>query len=317
MILEIALLLAGLVALYFGSNWFIDGSVNLARILGVRPFVIGLTIVAFGTSAPEAILSVLASAEGAGGVVLGNIMGSNIANIGLILGTSAIVTPLVIHYAGIRIELFWMLGSMILMVILGLDGDYSLVDGIICLFVFVIFLITLYRAAIRSRSIRADAAEISEDLSSTKPFSKPRCIVAIILGLAILLIGAQIIVAGAVGLATQLGISEFIIGVTIVAVGTSLPELAVSVMGVRKGDSEIAVSNIVGSNIFNSLLVLGLAIMAGAFTIPTSTTLINGIAMIVFGLALFLMSKFSNFVGRSGGILLLALYALFIIYSVS
>jgi cation:H+ antiporter len=316
-ILEIALLLIGLVALYYGSNWFIEGSVNLARILGVRPFVIGLTIVAFGTSAPEAALSVLASKEGAGGVVLGNIIGSNIANIGLILGTSAILTPLIIHYAGIRIELFWMLGSMILMVLLGLDGDYSLLDGIVCLSVFVIFLITLYRAAIRSRSIRVDAAEMSEDLSSNKQFSKPRCIAAIILGLAILLIGAQIIVTGAVGLATQLGISEFIIGVTIVAVGTSLPELAVSVMGVRKGDSEIAVSNIVGSNIFNSLFVLGLAIMAGAFTIPTSTTLVNGVAMIVFGLALFLMSKFSNLVGRNGGILLLALYALFIIYAVS
>jgi cation:H+ antiporter len=317
MILEIAILLIGLVALYFGSNWFIDGSVNLARILGVRPFVIGLTIVAFGTSAPEAALSVLASKEGAGGVVLGNIIGSNIANIGLILGTSAILTPLIIHYAGIRIELFWMLGSMILMVLLGLDGDYSLLDGIVCLLVFVVFLITLYRAAIRSRSIRADAAEMSEDLSSTKPFSKPRCIAAIILGLAILLIGAQSIVTGAVGLATQLGISEFIIGVTIVSVGTSLPELAVSVMGVRKGDSEIAVSNIVGSNIFNSLFVLGLAIMAGVFTIPTSTTLINGVVMIVFGLALFLMSKFSNLVRRNGGILLLALYALFIIYTVS
>jgi cation:H+ antiporter len=137
------------------------------------------------------------------------------------------------------------------------------------------------------------------------------------LGLAILLIGAQSIVTGAVGLATQLGISEFIIGVTIVAVGTSLPELAVSVIGVRKGDSEIAVSNIVGSTIFNSLFVLGLAIMAGAFTIPTSTTLVNGVVMIVFGLALFLMSKFSNLVGRNGGILLLALYALFIIYTVS
>jgi len=317
MILEIVLLLIGLVALYFGSNWFIDGSVNLARILGVRPFVIGLTIVAFGTSAPEAALSVLASKEGAGGVVLGNIIGSNIANIGLILGTSAILTPIIIHYAGIRIELFWMLGSMILMILLGLDGDYSLLDGIVCLLVFVVFLITLYRAAIRSKSIRADAAEMSDDLSSTKPFSKPRCIAAIILGLAILLIGAQSIVTGAVGLATQLGISEFIIGVTIVAVGTSLPELAVSVIGVRKGDSEIAVSNIVGSTIFNSLFVLGLAIMAGAFTIPTSTTLVNGVVMIVFGLALFLMSKFSNLVGRNGGILLLASYALFIIYTVS
>ena len=317
MILEIVLILIGLVALYFGSNWFIDGSVNLARILGIRPFVIGLTIVAFGTSAPEAALSVLASKEGAGGVVLGNIIGSNIANIGLILGTSAILTPIIIHYAGIRIELFWMLGSMILMILLGLDGDYSLLDGIVCLLVFVVFLITLYRAAIRSKSIRADAAEMSDDLSSTKPFSKPRCIAAIMLGLTILLIGAQSIVTGAVGLATQLGISEFIIGVTIVAVGTSLPELAVSVIGVRKGDSEIAVSNIVGSTIFNSLFVLGLAIMAGAFTIPTSTTLVNGVVMIVFGLALFLMSKFSNLVGRNGGILLLALYALFIIYTVS
>jgi cation:H+ antiporter len=317
MILEIAMIIGGLVALYYGSNWFIDGAVNLAKILGVRPFVIGLTVVAFGTSAPEAATSTLATINGSGGVALGNVIGSNIANIGLILGTCAILSPLVVHYKGIRIELLWMMGSMLLFILLGLDGNYSYFDGLLCLLVFTIFIVILYRAAIKNKELQKEGAETTEDVSSVKKISKWRSLLYILIGLAILLIGAQIIVTGAVGLANEFGISEFIIGATVIAVGTSLPELAVSLMGARKGNTDIAVSNIVGSNIFNSLLVVGLAVTAAPFTFPLSLTLVNGVVMLVFGAALVMMSRFSNSVGRNSGILLLALYVLFVIYTLS
>ena len=249
-------------------------------------------------------------------MALGNVIGSNIANIGLIMGSCAIVSGLIVHFKAIRLELLWMIGSMILFVVMGLDGNYSLFDGLLLLSVFVIFLVTLLRAAMKTRNIRTDAAELSKNLSSIYPVSRLRCTVAILSGLAILLTGAQAIVMGAVGLATELGIDEFVIGVTIVAVGTSLPELAVSIMGIRKGDSEIALSNIVGSNIFNSIFVLGLAVTAGGFLVDLPIIQFNGIAMLLFGSVLMIVARFFNFVGRKTGVFLLASYALFVILSI-
>ena len=254
MVLQIILLTLGFILLIKGSDWLVEGASALARKFNVSDLSIGLTIVAFGTSAPELVVNTFAAFQGHHDIVLGNIIGSNIFNIYVILGIAGIVTPLVIQSSTVSKEIPFSLFAIVLMYILANDFFISSVsvitriDGIILLIFFSLFLYYVYKQ-MKANVIRQDTAHIK--------FSIIKIIVLIITGLAGLIIGGRLIVVNAIYIAQAIGVSEKIIALTIVAAGTSLPELATSVVAALKKNNDIAVGNIIGSNIFNILLILG------------------------------------------------------------
>ena len=254
MALQIFLLALGFLLLIKGSDWLVEGASALARKFNVSDLSIGLTIVAFGTSAPELVVNTFAAFQGHHDIVLGNIIGSNIFNIYVILGIAGIVTPLVIQSSTVSKEIPFSLFAIVLMYILANDffisseGTITRLDGIILLIFFSSFLYYVYKQ-MKANVIRQDTAHIK--------FSIIKIIVLIITGLAGLIIGGRLIVVNAIYIAQAIGVSEKIIALTIVAAGTSLPELATSVVAALKKNNDIAVGNIIGSNIFNILLILG------------------------------------------------------------
>ncbi len=254
MALQFFLLILGFLLLIKGSDWLVDGASALARKFNVSDLSIGLTIVAFGTSAPELVVNTFAAFQGHHDIVLGNIIGSNIFNIYVILGIAGIITPLVIQSSTVSKEIpFSLLAIVILYVVandffISPEGTITRLDGIILLIFFGSFLYYVYKQ-MKTNVIRQDATHIN--------FSNLKIIVLIIAGLAGLIAGGRLIVVNAIYIAQELGISEKIIALTIVAAGTSLPELATSVVAALKKNNDIAVGNIIGSNIFNVLLILG------------------------------------------------------------
>lgn len=248
------LLIAGLVVLIKGADWLVNGASALAKKYRVSDLVIGLTIVALGTSAPELVVSIIASAQNLNDIVLGNILGSNIANLFLILGISGLIFPLVVDAKITRLNIFH---SLLAVVILFILANYSFwsahlvitrFDGLILLFIFGLFLISIFRTSKKS---------LMPEVHSAKSMTGFKAGFIIIIGLAALVIGGKLVVDNAVELAHFLGLSEKIIGFTIIAVGTSLPELATSVVAAIKKNPGIAVGNIIGSSIFNIFLILG------------------------------------------------------------
>jgi len=254
MVLQFFLLILGFLLLIKGSDWLVEGASSLARKFNVSDLSIGLTIVAFGTSAPELVVNTFAAFQGHHDIVLGNIIGSNIFNIYVILGIAGIITPLVIQSSTVSKEIPFSLLAIVVLYIVANDffisseGAITRLDGIILLIFFGSFLYYVYRQ-MKANVIRQDIAHIN--------FSITKIIVLIIAGLAGLTAGGRLIVVNAIYIAQTLGISEKIIALTIVAAGTSLPELATSVVAALKKNNDIAVGNIIGSNIFNILLILG------------------------------------------------------------
>ncbi len=251
-------LAAGLVLLVLGAESLVRGAVELAERLGISPLVIGLTVVALGTSAPELAVSVQASLSGSGDIAVGNVIGSNIANILLILGLSALVAPLVVSQQLVRLDVPVMVAAGALTLILAWNDRISRLDGCILLAGLLLYTLFLVIASKREQRLVQDGKpgpERSAANTTTKGWF--RYIVLILLGLGLLVLGSQLLVDGAVSLARALGLSELVIGLTVVAVGTSLPELATSLLAVYRGERDIAVGNVVGSCIFNLLLVLG------------------------------------------------------------
>ena len=249
MLPDILLFSFGLVILYFGAEALVSGASALALRMGVRPLIIGCTIVAFGTSAPELTVSLSAVYDGRHSISLGNIIGSNIANLALILGVAAIIRPIEISSDVIRREYPAMLASCLLLILLAFDGKLSVLDGGILLISMVGYLGYLAWVS-RSESEDLDV-DVSEDERRLSNSAK------VILGVVGLGLGAHWMVDSAVALAQVLGVSELIVGITIVAIGTSLPELATSVVAALRQESDLSVGNVIGSNVFNSLLVLG------------------------------------------------------------
>ena len=249
MAIEIFLLVLGLTGLYFGSEWLVCGASRLARSYNVSPLIIGLTIVSFGTSAPELLVSLFASESGAAGLSIGNIIGSNIINIALVLGMSILLKPMVIHRQKIATELYFMVGTSLLFWILCMNGTISRADGTILIGLLVAYLI--YRF-FNPKTHDCDAQEESA-------FTKGPLIngIAVIIGTVVLCTGAHFVVKSAMAMADYFQISNTFIGLTIVAFGTSLPELAASLMAAKKMESDIAIGNVVGSNIFNACMVMG------------------------------------------------------------
>ncbi|MGB5258178.1 MAG: calcium/sodium antiporter [Woeseiaceae bacterium] len=288
MFVDILLVIAGLTLLMWGADRFVHGAAATARNLGVPPLLIGLTIVAFATSAPEILVSIVAAMEQQPGLAIGNAIGSNIVNIGLVLGVTAMIRPIQIESATLRREMPALLAVSLLTVSLFLDSYLSRMDGIVMLTGLVITMVWLARLGTRSAAndpISLDfEAEIPTDVRT------PMAVVWLVIGLGTLLIGAELLVSGAIGIATELGISEVVIGILVVALGTSLPELAVSLASALKGEYGLAIGNIVGSNIFNLLAVIGIAATIEPAALAPTVLSLHIFVMVAFTLVLFAMT---------------------------
>lgn len=254
MLLVTGSIILGFALLIWGADRFVIGAAALARNLGIPPLLIGLTIVGFGTSAPEILVSGMAALQGNPGLAIGNAVGSNIANIGLILGVSALVAPLVVRSDVLRREYPLLLAVCIGVYLLLLDGSLDRLDGMLMLAGLVVTLFLIVRIGRQRAACDPLEKEFEEEIpSDLSTFTASMWFVA---GLALLLIASRMLVWGAVSVATMFGVSDLIIGLTIVAIGTSLPELAASVVSTLKGEDDIAVGNVIGSNIYNMLAVL-------------------------------------------------------------
>lgn len=273
------LFVAGLGLLVVGAEALVRGASKLAAVIGISPLVIGLTVVAFGTSAPEMAVSIASALEGQADIAVGNVIGSNIFNVLFILGVSALIAPLVVSRQLIRFDVPIMIGVSVVAVLMGLDGVVSRIEGVLLFAGIVAYTIFLIRQSRKESNTKAKAAIASDEFAkeyTAKP-GEPKNLVKnisfILVGLAMLVLGSQWLVAGATSLARWLGIDEVVIGLTIIAAGTSLPEVATSVMASIKGERDIAVGNVVGSNIFNILAVLGLSSVVAPTGLPVAPTI--------------------------------------------
>lgn len=312
MLIPALLLLAGLVILYFGAEGFVNGASALALRMGIAPLVVGLTVVAFGTSAPELLVSLLASLEGAGGIAIGNIVGSNVANLLLILGAAALVRPLTVHAQVVNREMPFMVGASVLFIILGRDGLLTRYDGLALLLGMGIYLAVTYVMARREMRAVEEAFHASgeqQEASEEEVLPRWKAIVMLVLGLAGLVIGAKFMVDSAITIAKILQVPDLVIGISIVAVGTSLPELATSIVAAYRNQSDIAVGNAVGSNIFNILLVLGLVAIVTNQTISSDVRNIDLWVMLGTAVGIWPLLRHGFTLDRWKGAILLMVYA--------
>jgi cation:H+ antiporter len=306
MLIDLLLIGGGLALLTVGSDKLVEGSSAIALKLGVSPLLIGITIVAFGTSAPELIVSINAALSGNGGISVGNVVGSNIANIGLILGVASIITPMAVHTDLIRRDIPIMIGISAVAGFFIFGAEVSRLEG---LFLFSGLIAFLYLSVRWARQEKADPALVKE-LEAPAASSHLTTWQAwgwTILGLAMLAGGSEALVRGAVSIAETLGMSQTLIGLTIVAVGTSLPELATSVAAAMKGESDIAVGNVVGSNIFNALGILGISAMMRPLPTATFSVVDLGV-MMGFAILMLPMARNDSRILRWEAVLLLGGY---------
>ncbi len=257
MIAEVAFFFGGLVLLYYGAEFLVSASSSMAFRLGITPIVVGCTVVAFGTSAPELVVSLAAVYSENDGVSIGNIIGSNIANLLLILGMASVIRPIQINQEVIRREYPIMLAALGLLTGLGFDGVISRFDGLILSAAMLAYIAYQFQSAKKAMAA-GKTVDMLADLDQDDDTSTAKNIVFLILGVLGLAFGAKFMVDAAVSIATEFQISPLLIGISIVAIGTSLPELATSVIAATKGESDLSVGNVVGSNVFNTLLVLGI-----------------------------------------------------------
>ena len=278
-VLEIFLLSLGFLLLVKGADWFVDGASGIATKLRIPQLVIGLTIVAMGTSAPEAAVSISAALKGSAEITIGNIVGSNILNILIILGLASAIVPITVAKSTLRVDIPFMLAITGILLVLGWDGTISLVDGLIMLALFIGYLAYLFIGA------KNNPTE-----EPVKSLTLGKALALTVIGLGLIILGSDIAVDAATALARIFGMSERFIGLTIVALGTSLPELFTSVSAARKGNADIAIGNIVGSNIFNILFIVGLSALivpvpfANPFRIDTVIAILAGIVLLIFAL---------------------------------
>ena len=316
MTLLVLFCLVGFVLLYFGAEWLVKGSSSLARSLGVTPIVIGLTVVAFGTSAPELVVSLISSIQGKSMIAVGNVVGSNICNIALVLGISAVFNPIKSDPSVIRRDIPIMLGISIYLLVLTWNSTLGRIEGA-TLFIGII-LYTFFNYSLAKKDTR-DAAEIESELEDIGFIaSRTKQIVLIVLGIAGVVGGAQIVVDNAVKIMTILGVDEKFIGLTIVAFGTSLPELATSVVAALRGEMDISIGNLVGSNVFNIMSVLGAASLVRPIPIPggffESGLWIDYLVMLFTSFLPWLMMRKNLTVNRKNGFVLLFCYFGYLTY---
>ena len=303
-ILSAAFLVIGLVMLCFGGNWLVSGGVGIAKKLRISNLVIGLTIVAYGTSTPELAASIAAAGDH-GAIILGNIIGSNIANVGMVIGVSAILIPVAIQKSVFRKEIPIMLGVSLLLVLLSIDGELSQYDGALLLVGLGVFAFFTFRDALKQRTTTQDNSENTQNNIYVKYFG------LIGIGIVVLYIGAILTVDNAVIIASEFGLSEKLIGLTVIAIGTSLPELITSIIAIRKGHSDVGIGNIIGSNIYNILMIMGVGAALGG-VLTTSDVYVDYAIMIIFSLSLLIGLK-TKIINRTMGVILTAGYVLYLV----
>jgi cation:H+ antiporter len=323
-LLTLVFFVLGLVALIVGAELLVRGASHLAAAAGVSALVIGLTVVAFGTSAPELAVSVASAYEGEAELAMGNVVGSNIANVLLVLGVCAIIVPLAVTSRVVRTDIPVMIGLSVLALALALDGTIGTVDGALLLTLLVAYVVVTIVRSRRGRADASDAAPAEAAATGTAPsrFRATRArsilldVVLVAVGVALLVVGAQLLVRGATQIATSFGVSDLVIGLTVVAVGTSLPELATSVIAVRRGEGDLAVGNIVGSNTFNIGAVLGLtAVVApGGIDVDPAAVHFDLPLMVAVALALLPVAFTGQLIRRWEGALFVALYLAYVTF---
>ena len=303
-VLSVLMLVVGFVLLVKGADWFVDGAAALAGKLGIPQLVIGLTIVAMGTSLPEAAVSITSALHGSTGITVGNVVGSNIMNILVILGTSAVITNVRIQKSTLKYELPFMLLITVAFLVMGmLGGEFTRLDGVILLGFMIVYLIYLLNLAKKG----------TEEEEEFKDMPIWKCVVGIVLGAVMIVGGSNLVVDGASDIASAMGISDRIIGLTIVAFGTSLPELVTSVTAARRGDAGIAIGNIVGSNVFNILFVLSTTAIIVDVPFAPAFMVDMGVA-IASGVILWAGAYMYRGLNRTVGAVMLVAYGIYFVY---
>ena len=304
-------LLAGVIALYFGAHWLVNGAAGLGKTLGATPIVVGLTVVSLGTSAPELVVCVMAALRGSSDLAIGNALGSNLANIGLILAVTAIIQPLGVHRRIVSREIPAMLAVTLVVYPVIADGNVSRLDGAMLLFALTVFLGFLLRSARRETpAILAEFEALAGEEAQAKPKPLSKNILLVLAGSAVLVLGGRTIVVSAIEIATAMGISELLIGGTVVAIGTSLPELATSVVAATRNEADIAVGNVIGSNIFNLTAVLGGAALIEPLAVASGVLGREFLAVVVLSVLVLPVAWTGLKIRRWEGFFLLAVYAL-------
>ncbi|MDK4564794.1 calcium/sodium antiporter [Kingella kingae] len=313
MIYAILAVIIGLVALVWSADRFIDGAAATAKHFGMSPLLIGMVIVGFGTSAPEMVVSVLSAMGGSPGIALGNAYGSNITNIALILGVTALISPIAVQREIVKTEMPILLAITALVTWQLWDGKLTLLDGVILLGILIAYMTWTVRKNLKGADNIIE--DIADEIDHTPAMTLKKSLFWLVFGLIVLVLSSRLLVWGAVTIAQSMGVSDLIIGLTVVAVGTSLPELASSIAAARKGEHDIALGNIVGSNLFNTLAVVGLATvihpMDVAAEILNRDVLIMAILTVV--LLVFCLGEQAK-IGRAKGGLFLATYVAYTVY---
>jgi len=320
MALPLLMIFFGLIILVWSADIFVEGAAAIARHFGMSPLLIGMIVVGFGTSAPELSVSALSALQGNPGIALGNAYGSNITNIALILGLTALISPIVVHSQIIRKELPILFAITLFVFSLLFDGELSHTDALLQLLVFAGLMTWMTREGMKTKT---DALEIEmESELEEHAMSFSQAMIWLIAGLVLLIISSRLLVWGAVSIAHDLGVSDLIIGLTIVAIGTSLPELASSVMAARKGEHDLALGNIIGSNLFNTLAVVGLAGAIQPMPIPSEIINRDWVLMALLTLALFILGydrsgNGNGNINRIEGTVLLLVYIAYTAYLIN
>ena len=315
--MSFVILIIGFFFLIKGADLFVDGAASIARKFNIPSMVIGLTIVAMGTSAPEAAVSITSSLAGQNDMSVANVVGSNFFNILMVLGVSAIIAKLPVQKNTIKKDTPFLLIVSVLLLIFAFDKNISRIEGIIFLVIFVYFLYTTVKSAKNTKestSLSDNEIAVSDnDIPANTPMFKT--IILSLIGIAGIIFGGDMVVDSATSIATMFGMSANLVGLTIVAVGTSLPEFVTSIVAIKKGETEIAIGNVIGSNVFNILLVLGLA--TAIFPIAISTfALIDIVFMVAITILLYLFMKKDNCLVKKHGFIFIILYIAYMAYTI-
>jgi len=331
MLVDILLFVAGIALLYWGAEILVKNSSWLAKSIGITPLIVGMTVVAFGTSAPELLVSTIASVQGDSAIAIGNVIGSNIANIGLVLGLMVLIWPPKAEESAVRREFPFLIIVSVLIFILSLDGEIGRIDGAVMIVLFIIFIyynvITVRRKMLSK--FKHDIEEVEEKIEEgiekiidhniikhkERRKKITRNLIFSVIGLIILLAGSKLLVDSAIGIAESAGISHMVIGLSLVAIGTSLPELFTSVIASIKKHEQINVGMVLGSNIFNTLLILGVASLILPIPVAKKDIFISLPVMIIFTAAAYPVLKESIKTRRTLGLFFLLAYFIFIFYS--
>ncbi|MGR3219050.1 MAG: calcium/sodium antiporter [Candidatus Anammoxibacter sp.] len=315
MFFNILIFIAGLALLCYSANWLVKGSSLLAKSYGIKPLIVGLTVVAIGTSAPELVVSVISVIKKSSDIALGNIIGSNICNIGLILGISALICPLAVPSLLLKKELPIMVFTSGLLFFFGSDLLINRIEGVVLLIGMISFMLYLIMSSLKGRE-KIHLVDINDERGYTgNNINRLKNIALVIVGIGGLVVGSHLMVKSSVFIAKAIGISEFVIGLVVVAIGTSLPELSTSIVAALRKETDILVGNVIGSNISNVLLVIGTVAIINPLSVDRSILSFEFPVMMIFSVALFPFLCFKSIMQKVSGIVLVLGYAFIVVIS--